>query len=428
MRRLLLLLAMAVTGYAASVVVIGTSSSSSGYWSGDLKTALEAQGYTVTIFTHGGVSVSDIVNYIDTEVAPLTPDFVIVAANPSQEPYFGDAGNLSTGVTNFLAHMETIVSKVSAWGGKTILGAAVEPNNQWTDASYLAAFHSMQAAWLAYPTIDHFDGLRNAGASTWIAALTADGQHPTQPAPRMYEAISLNLFAKGYLSGTLNSGSWKLDAADSSTNPVAVSLDRDATSFTLATWVKNGQSGARTYASATRSGGSTFAISTSAGGYYQATATGMMAIVSSLPVTDAAWHHLALSYEYTLNVVSLYLDGALVGTGTPTQSAISQAVFGGAVGSSGSNATGVYFSDVMLYRAPLADVDAARLAGGSMVRKSLEIWLSMASTPPTASNDGDTTTAATVNGTFVSGGIRGLDNLGVGSVAAGVSLLGAEVH
>lgn len=399
LRAIGILLVCAAAGNARHVVFFDTSS---GWTMGEthLKPLIQGKGYTYTHDMIGGCSSGCLLSNFDSHYAAWlasgTPNVIMVGTVPCIEPGYNFA--------NLKANIRSLVTKIRDVGAVPIVGANVQPCGSYDMSLILDVYADIET--LGVPVVAHFEGLHQVSSTEWIAALTSDGAHPSATGSlRLYEAIPSSIFdTAGTVSGTQNSGSWRLAANDSSTNPISVTLDRDTTSFTVAGWIKVGLSGSRTFASATKSGGSTWAISTSAGGYLQATATGAADIVSSVPVTNSGWHHFALAYGYQLNVLEFYLDGVLIGNSTPTQSAANQFVFGGLAGSSGSNSTGVTFGDLVVYRASLDPTAITRLATNLDVRRSREIWMPLDDL--TGANRADTSVTATVNGSFTAQGVR----------------------
>jgi hypothetical protein len=121
---------------------------------------------------------------------------------------------------------------------------------------------------------------------------------------------------------------------------------------------------------------------------------------SAVSCSSGLWHHHAVSFNSATNKAAYYIDGVLIGSATLNRSGLntSNITFLSRFDSTGGNCVGCYLGEPMVYRVSLQAQDIVSIFNGHPLRKSLEYYSTLGSTPGGvyAPNLADTGTQGTV--------------------------------
>jgi lysophospholipase L1-like esterase len=383
---------------------LGASNCLTTSWAARFGTAMVAKGYTVYNVAHEGENSTSIINRFFTDVAPLLPDFVVIAGSISND------GGPTAGNLNFhqqsLARLTKMVESIEAI--PVIMGQF--PNNAYTVAQYQALqdLYNYEEK-MGVQVFDFLSSTVDPTTGHFLSQIaSADGTHPDDNGHLlMYQSIPQGYFdfAKTVrMSETPhNSFIWQW-GSDTTTMPLKVTPFPSLGSFTASMWVKdNGGAGSAMWGSDRDTTNPLRIRANSTTGVYELADGGTTVVASTISATSKVWHHLAVSFNSLTNKATLYIDGALIGSGTLTRSGLNSSnfSFGGRYDTAGGNCVGCQFADPMIFRTSLQAPDVVALYSGNSLRKSLEFYSRFGAAPGTyAVNSADTGTQGTLGPTW----------------------------
>jgi lysophospholipase L1-like esterase len=366
---------------SSTVVVLGSStaqgvgaSSYQNSWVGLMTTALNGRGYSVRNVSIAGTNTSDSLTRFDHDVASYKPSFVLLATSIINEP-------AATAVQSYVQNTLLLIRKVESIGAIPIL-VPLYPNNGYS-AAVSSSIRSIYATLAAegVPMLDFLDGADD-GQGHWVQGLSLDGTHPTDIGHRLlFDCIPLTLFdalqrpmppvnPRGF-------GSWVQNTGTLAEGDIEIRPFSGMGSWTISFWIEPSTADTeRTLLNVN-------------GGWLQLRRTGselrlwhgstsLAAGISGPP----AFHHVALTYQSITGTLKFYLDGRLRSQAlVPGADPATVISFGADAAQPGWNAAGDCFADILLYRAPLSQVDIQAIGTGEPPWKSVEAWLPLGYSP-----------------------------------------------
>ena len=384
-----------------SSVASGAVASAGNSWAEKFAVAMTARGWTVINISISGQGTAQAIARFWTDVAPLKPDVVIHSTG-----WFNDG----FAVASYEANILRLIQMTEQIGAIAVVHGQYA-NSNWTAQNYLDA-RSVEA-WkesLNIPTWDWLGVTADPTNGHWLTGMdSGDGLHPNDTGhAAMFAAIPLSMFdrliLRRPLSAPTQASAWQW-AADASSPGLRLTLDSPAPSWTVTTWVRENRnaSGARVYLALYASVGANMIgrvrNPSNAIDYVDNAA----AITSTTDSLDSQWHHIAVTYNATSNLVALYTDGVLVTSRAANQitaGALAEVQWWGRSDSGGFTPQNSQIFAPMVYRTTLNASQIAALANDTNYpRASLE-WFSGLSGPVRQNLTSDANTAAVATATF----------------------------
>jgi hypothetical protein len=332
------------------------------------------RGFVVRNVSISGTATADSLARFDHDVTPLRPNFVVLATSLANEPG-------ATAAQTYLQNTLLLIRKVESIGATPIL-VPPYPYNGFS-ASMYSSIRDIYATLAAegVPVLDFLDGTDD-GQGHWVQGLSLDGTHPTDIGHRLlFDCIPLTLFdalqrpmppvnPRGF-------GSWVQNTGTLAEGDIEIRPFSGMGSWTISFWIEPSAADTeRTLLNVN-------------GGWLQLRRTGselrlwhgstsLAAGISGPP----AFHHVALTYQSITGTLKFYLDGRLRSQAlVPGADPATVISFGADAAQPGWNAAGDCFADILLYRAPLSQVDIQGIGNGEPPWKSVEAWLSLGYSP-----------------------------------------------
>lgn len=353
-------------------------------WAGLLTTALTPSNYTVLNSSCSGNTVAQLINRFYGDVAPFRPDIVIICPFTVNDSY-----NIVTW-RNGIIQLAKMIRQIGA------IPVVLQPG---ADTNYtLQQFQNVKdveklLASMDIPTLDVLSATGDPTTGHYLSGLSLDGLHMTDAGQfAAYNSFPLTMFDQliygkqfGKLSNpcTSTTHSWKASATLSNTVPLTLTLDRAATSFTFASCMNIPAATGSAIAFMSFQGAGEAADGNMR--LRQNATTGTIAIASTAlnPICTSStsptgFHTIALSYQATTNIYTLYSDGAVLCSGT-----------GGVVAGTTSVTTVGFFNDIansifpaksyaigptFFYRTSLFPEQLLEMAVGGFVHPSALDW------------------------------------------------------
>jgi hypothetical protein len=231
----------------------------------------------------------------------------------------------------------------------------------------LRSLHRAQER-MGVPIWDLWGGVA-ADSGSWLPGMSLDGDHPSDLGhQRMYEGIpSSQVWTAPRRSNSSPEAfsDLHLRSPDRPGATIWLTLDRIATSWTFASWVRDASDSGFYLAAGEGLG---FRLRKVDDGLVAESGSNvLLRIPADRPFR--LWRHYALVYRESTRSLSLYADGVLKSTATLDRS-LSTSEFALAAGACPSCA----FAHAKLYRTALAAHEVGEIHRGVVLRKSLEIW------------------------------------------------------
>ena len=368
----------------------GLNPVSSTSWGGMLMAALTAKGFTCINQSIGGTYSQSSINRFYDDVAPLQPKFVIIATSIWNEP------NITTdpegAIRNFLQNTYTLVRRVESLGAIPVL---IGQYSSWmTTPTLYGIVKSL------YPILERMTplvidllGASDNGTGTWLAPLTVDYTHPNDAGHlAFFNAVPITFFDQ---AGTYRkdprvakTGSWALNASDVTVRPLMATLDRTASSWSARVSVK---------ADIAQSAKAYLSIGNATTGYLRVrnpatvltltdSVSNVDLVTSDIIIGDGFQHDIFVTYNNTLNVVKLYIDGTLKGSATPSYAATPMDTFvvAGKHDVGTSNGVSHTYTNFSVWRTCLNAEDVSEMyKTGRPTLKSLDVLATFSHYPQT---------------------------------------------
>ena len=339
-------------------------------WVGLLAAALP--GWTVINRSISGSGVVASIARFWTDVAPHRPSHVILATGTHNDGY--DAGLITRGIAE-LCRLCDLIGAIPV-----IRSAAV--SNAMSSAAYAAMrAANQQIERLGRPVIDAMSTL-NAGNGFFAGGATyhmGDGVHANDAGyAALFSAIDVGIFAPGpgQRAPAKPAGAWRVMPGATAENAMVVEaatgLAQPLQSFTMRArigGVASGGATAKAFMTAYCSAPSTPLRLRNPGGAYDLTADVTVAVSGVNPTNDASVRDCVIVFRHTTGIASLYIDGALVGSGA-VGSVTPAAKFcwgSRADAATGTAAVGYRFADCQLWSVPLSGDVIADMARTGVV-------------------------------------------------------------
>ena len=368
--------------FNGTIVIMGSSTAlgvgASTYalsWAGLLTDALTPKGYVVQNVSVSGTNTGDSLARFDHDVTPYKPNFVMLATSIVNE-------SPAAAVQNYVDNTRLLIRKVESIGAIPILVPPYANNGFSADmySSIKDIYNTLAAE--GVPMLDFLDGTDD-GQGHWVQGLSVDGTHPTDVGHHLlFDCIPLTLF-DALLSpmppeSPHGFGSWVQNSDQVTEGDLAIQPYSGMGSWTISFWTKP---------SATVTDRSLLSINA---GWLQLRRTGTEwhiwlggSNLSTVALPGVpAFHHAALTYQSITGILRFYIDACLrAQVAIPTAAPVSVVSLGGDPSNVDWNAGGDYFGDVLLYRAPLAQMDIQAIRTGQTPWKSVEGWLPLTFSP-----------------------------------------------
>ncbi|KRA42100.1 hypothetical protein ASD80_10255 [Devosia sp. Root635] len=345
-------------------------------WAGLLSAALKAEDADWTVINRSiaGTGTANALARFDTDVTPHRPSHVIICNHVKNDSY-----NTTTTYNNTLA----LIAKCQAIGAVPVLrgGYVADAPTAQQYADMLQLNRDLDA--LGHHRVDHMSTLDD-GTGNFISPGTydVDGLHPNDAGyAAMFAAIDLGIFLGGQALGPeadVAAGAWRV--VDNLGGAILVAPHNAQKSYTFSFKLKGVASGG-----ATSRAFMALAPSAQQGRvrnpsgvlqFTEGTTNTNLVTTGYTPSADDTARRLTVTYNRLTNEAALYLDGALIGSGSFTTPAdVTQFVFGSALVGTTLAAVGYSFADLALWNVPLSidaveRLDAGEFQGGGMLFRS----------------------------------------------------------
>lgn len=348
---------MGASSYAGDPTEAGGWASPATSWVGRLAAIMP--GWTFINRSISGSNTAASIARFWSDVAPHRPSHVILATGMPNEAYDGRA--FARGIAE-LCRLCDLIGAIPV-----IRNASVA--NPMSAADYASALAANdQIAQMGRLVIDAMSTLDD-GSGHFVGGATyhaGDGIHPSDAGyAALFSAVDPGLF--GYAAGGRRTakpgGAWRVAPAASAENLMVIDasagLARPLESFTMRARIGGVASGgltSRAFLSAYVQGPHVPLRLRNLGGTYDLAADTATFVSSSVnPTSSAAVHDCVVVFRHTTGIASLYIDGALIGSGAV--SGASPAVrfcFGSrADATTPTLAAGYRFADCQLWSVPL---------------------------------------------------------------------------
>jgi len=381
--------------YGSSVAAGSGASTYANSWAGIFSTAMTAKGYTVYNPSIGGNSTAALIARFWTDVAPVSPDFVILASGFPNDGY---------DQTTYLANMHRLIKMIESIGAIPVIFGQYGDNT--VDATILRKKQEIYAYFdkTGLLIADMFGSVADPATGYWLPGVYTDSLHPNDTGHAIMAAnIPYTWFDNAITARAAQriktASVLTLSNTSTSQSPILVTLDRPAPSWTVAGWFRDGGTADRAFIGITNSEGNVVRARNAGGLIDFAGASGVL-ISSSVNGQGREWHHIAITHQGNTKTNSLYIDGALIGTVVGGSTAVTATAFA-FLGRSDTNTLNMIGGSIampLVYRAALTANDIKQIYSGSIPIRSLE-WASSLSQTPTAGmirNDADTSVSGVV--------------------------------
>lgn len=352
------------------IVILGSStangagaSSYSASWAGLLTKALASRGVQVINRSISGANTEASLLRFDRDVAPLKPDFVVLATSPTNEWIYQLRHEAAD---RYLANTRDLLQKVARLGAVAVLAAPSARNGGDADLGEVVHRLHNRLERLGAPMVDFLGPVEDCCAR-YLPGLSTDGIHMNDEGHlALFDSTVLGLFEEKGLSAPAllpSSGLWAAVAGSPDCLPLQVTLQRPAFSWTLLL---------RYHASSDDTGwalrAGPFLLEKTADDLQLS--QGGEILGGARKVAGPGWHLAAISYQRLSGRIRAILDGEVVLEERAREGVEAETRFGiwGAQ-------HGFHFASLSVHRSPLP-VEAFRGRGdGSLPIRSLEAFL-----------------------------------------------------
>lgn len=368
---------------SSTTATAGASTLNNGY-AYRLKTALVAMGYDVTVRGNGGDTTTAIKNRFYTDVVPLNPDFVIIQLTLGNE---GIQSNAETAYDSFKNGIIDLIKMCQQHGATPVIaGVSANGTLSATQTAYLRNMDKEFEALGVY--MFNFRGaVADLSTNAYLASAdSGDNIHPNDTGHlALYNTIPPSLFNQLHMWKSTDivpsrAGGIVLSpdgTNDGTVDPILFTPSVAIPTFTVAFWHRSNLGlTAKAYVGI---GGGSGRLKDNANTYQWVASNGTSTINSTVNfITDARWHHIAITHNSIEQLTRLYIDGVLIGSVAETSLTLSKlTLLGRSDGNTGGNAMGNELKDVLVYRSRLDAEQIKDLYNGNYLKSSLEIYSPM---------------------------------------------------
>ncbi len=362
-------------------------------------------GPAVTNVSTPGDNTAAGLSRFNTRVAPLTPDYVLLAYSLGNEGLAGSTGATSSNiVATFTSNLWQLV-QLSRSNGITPVISSVYPHGNYTMENYqhLKQTHLTINTW-DVPSLNLMTPIDN-GAGQWMDGYWYDSAHPNDAGyaeffysfvPSLFDAIAAGKTNPPSFSPLANFARLSADAGVDS--PLTFTPSHTMHSFTMSFRMRT--SATTGTIAAVRSGTDYSSLELRDGTLVYIDRSGAQTVMTNL-IHGNVWHDIALSSRYALSNTAIYVDGELAGS-LPEQYEPDEFILGGA-GASGRAATpaSIDLQHWCIYRAGWTPDEVLAQRNGNLQQSSLEMAAMLDDTAFTngtpVANIAQSLTTATVN-------------------------------
>jgi hypothetical protein len=363
-----------------------------------LAQSLRAKGFSFLNVSAAGTTTADSIARFNDDVAPRSPDYVVLATSVGNESIATDVGRVRR---DYLANTSRLLQMVEAIGATPILTTPY-PNSSFsgTLAAILAsATRQMESEGVV---IWDFWNATDDGSGKWLPGLSNDGTHPSDIGHlHLFESIPLALFTLAPSHNRLppprqTFGSWTAESSEAAQPAIIVSLASPAPSWSAAFWAAASDDfQEKTLFELAEIGVRVRRIGTSV----ELLVKGEIVAAAPTPM-PGVFHHLCVTYKYLTRVITLYIDGLPVEYAAAEMGSARLFALGDVTGE-GPGIQGDRVAQFLIYRTPLSPEDVAELAAGRVPTKSMEAHLPLAQSPARPNqNAAPTVVDVVVNGSW----------------------------
>ena len=330
------------------------------------ETAGIGPAWTMGNVSIGGNNTIDVLNRWDTDLLPECGSYVVYGLS------LGNEGIMSQGQAafdQFEENMLVLIDQAKARGITPILVNCYANNNyDATDYAFTKQMNLLIHGW-DVPSINALGALDN-GAGQWPVGYSADAAHPNAAGhaeifysipPSLLDALQAGKVAPVKAAGTF----LQLDPVQKF---YYLSFIPEGTlhPFSMVFDVKT--TGTGEIASFSNSANSQHSLSIDpATGVLDYQSPVSAGITGAAQINDGAWHQIALSYNYAMGEMTMYVDGVLAGTSAESMVADSFFI-------SSATAPQADYRDWYVYRSAINSDEANALYTGSLLQSSLELY------------------------------------------------------
>ena len=357
-----------------SSTALGAGASSSGAsWAGRLGAYLQTKGLEFVNASISGTATADSIARFENDVTPRSPQFVILATSIANEGL--TPNNIPTILPRFLANTRTLIRMTESIGAIPILVTPMV-NNAYTAKVRTALITLSSQLEAEGVEVWDFSNSLDDGTGKFLAGLSKDGTHTNDTGhQQLFDAIPATCFVAALnpprWAPAMDYGSWKSAIGDGTPASITVSLASPALSWSVAFWMKPGNSGEVQ---------PTLTIDDTT---LQLRRTGTRldllqneAILASADIPSlSTFVHIGITYQKLSGALTLYVNGAPAAASTLT----TENPAGSFRIASLPAGDGDSFCRIQIYRAPLNAQDMKDLAGGRLHFKSLAANLPLTS-------------------------------------------------
>ncbi len=361
-------------GYGSSPSVFNNGSYTNGY-AGLLTTFLAPEGWAVTNISIDGTTTGNGVSRYATDLAPLTPNYVLIGYGLYNE---GLAGSLDPAaiVTTFDTNLATLISMCRSNGLYPVTGLGYANNNfSLSEYQYVKNVNLLINSW-NLPSANYLGALDD-GTGHYISGYNYDTIHPNNLGyleefytivPTLFDALAAGKTNSPQPAPVTRFARLTQDGDVSA--PLTFTPASPLHSFTMSFRVRSTNSGT---IAAVRSGTNYATLEIRSGQLVYVSTNGQQLAIS-VNATNGDWHDVALIYRYALTNTALIVDGNLTGN-LSEQYVPDQFTLGGPAGASGRPATPavVDFQNWCVYRSAWNQGEAVAQMQGGFQQASLDI-------------------------------------------------------
>jgi lysophospholipase L1-like esterase len=349
-----------------------------GSWAGLLTAAIRSKGVAVLNASVNGTRTASSLERFDRDVAPLAPDFVVLATSVMNESPFGDFPSLRRTYTQ---NTRLLIARVRAIGAIPIV-VTPYPSDALNPALRQQMLEIAREFEAEGVTVWDFWHAMDDGAGRWLPGLSDDGVHVGLVGHlHLFESIPLGFFDFALtpfrpLPPRQGFGSWI--AAPGSAPPPAIQVTpaSAAPSWSAAFWTRAGRdSEAKALLEIAGPGASLRRT----GKRYELLLSGEV-VTAGEASESPDFQHICLTYQALSGTLTLYVNGARAGGVAATGAAPARRFTWGPTSLSPGIA-GESFSQILIYRSPLRLEDIRELATGRTPSSSLEAFLPLGQAP-----------------------------------------------
>ena len=343
---------------------------------------LTGLGWTYTNASIGGNTTVDLINRFYTDLVPLQPDVVIIGLSLANEGILNPTGKQAI-FEQYIDNMFQLVDMCRQQGFKVIVTGCY-PNNSYTSVEYNYIKQADKFLQSSQIPFINFLGSVDNGAGQWRTGMYFDAGHPNDIGyTAMYRAIPLTLFDRlsfveeNFYLNYPPANPVVMTGETTISNPIAYSPGTEPIGSWTMMMNLQMQPGFPTgvaYMTVYNGNASPLRVRAPTGVFDIATTS---PIVTSTFSSFTSGHiHVAMTYDYYTDIVSLYVDGVFQGSASTGGYGANPTMFSflGRPDNAGVNANGTLSSNLAVYKVALNADQIAECARGFYPKGSLEIF------------------------------------------------------